>query len=234
MKASCAYPELLDIALLDGLPLQVRSDFLDRCKLRYCSEQTTILTQSEHTSGLFIIARGRVAVTYLGPDGHMSVIHVAMTGEVLGDTEALAAAPCAATCTTLPDTTLLYCPTSHLVELAQSPVVLRNLARILLERLRRDNHYRVLERFQSIEERLCSYLRQFSTPQDPLIRMSQTQLATLLGCSRQKVNRMLNLLQDSGVVDLGRSRIRVLDRDELERREYERRERDLTEPRRAG
>ena len=78
MKASCAYPELLDIALLDGLPLQVRSDFLDRCKLRYCSEQTTILTQSEHTSGLFIIARGRVAVTYLGPDGHMSVIHVAM------------------------------------------------------------------------------------------------------------------------------------------------------------
>jgi len=164
----------------------------------------------------------------------MSVIHVATSGEIIGDTEALAEAPCAATCTSLPDTTLLFCPASHLMQLSRSQTVVRNIARILLERLRRDNHYRVLERFQTIEERLCSYLCQFSTPQDPLIHISQTQLATLLGCSRQKVNRMLNILRDCGVVDLGRSRVRVLDRDELERREYERRESDWPESRRVG
>ncbi|MCA0846987.1 Crp/Fnr family transcriptional regulator [Salipiger thiooxidans] len=212
MKISAAYPELLEIDLLEGLPVAARAAFLDACTLRFCNSETPLLTQHEPTTGCYLIARGRVVITYLDGDGNESMVHVAGPGEIVGEVEALSGSLCVASCTTMPDTTVLNCPVSVLMEYAQQPSVLRNLARIFHERLIRDLENRSVEQFQTVEARLNNYLCVFSTADDPEIRVSQTQLATLLACSRQKVNRMLKDLRDAGVVDLSRGRIRVLDR----------------------
>lgn len=212
LKVSATYPDLIGICLLRGLSEEEQRAFLDACTPRHYCEETTLLTQSEHTAGFYIVARGRVIISFLDVEGNLSVIHVAGPGEIMGDVECLSDMPCAATCTSLPDTTMLYAPVSLLLEYAQKPQVIRNIARILHGRLVRDNENRVVEQFQTVDARLLNYLCVLSTPDDPDIRISQAHLATLMGCSRQKVNRMLKDLAERGSVELGRGRIRILDR----------------------
>ena len=214
-KVSAIYPDLLGICLLRGLSEEEQRGFLDACTLRHHCEETALLTQSEHTAGFYLVARGRVVVSFLDVEGNLSVIRVAGPGEIMGDVECLSDTPCAATCTSLPDTTILYAPVSLLLEYAQKPQVIRNLARIFHGRLLRDNENRAVEQFQTVDARLLNYLCVLSTPDDPDIRISQAHLATLMGCSRQKVNRMLKDLAACGTVELGRGRIRILDRKQI-------------------
>ena len=227
LKVSAIYPDLLGICLLKGLSEDEQRSFLDACTLRHYSEETALLTQSEHTAGFYIVARGRAIVSFLDVEGNLSVIHVAGPGEIMGDVECLSDTPCAATCTSLPDTTILYGSVSLLLEYAQKPQVIRNIARILHGRLLRDNENRAVEQFQTVDARLLNYLCVLSTPEDPDIRISQAHLATLMGCSRQKVNRMLKDLAERGTVELGRGCIRILDRRSIggelarDRRSYE-------------
>ncbi|MCR8550800.1 Crp/Fnr family transcriptional regulator [Salipiger sp. P9] len=216
MKNSAAYPHLMQAGLLHGLPDEQKRAFLDSCIQKYCNERITLLTQSEPTQGCYLIARGRVEISYLDEDGNVSILHVAGTGEVIGEVEAISETPCAASCFSLPDTTVLYCPAAVLLDYAKNPAVIRNFAAILHDRLMRDNHRRAVEQFHTVDKRLFSYLCQFSTPDDPEIRFSQAHLATLMGCSRQKVNRMLKVLRDDGMIDLRRGRIVILDRAKVE------------------
>lgn len=216
MKNSAAYPHLLGACLLRGLPEVQKTAFIDSCIRRYCGERVTLLTQSEPTKGCYLIARGRVEVSYIDDSGNISIVHVAGPGEIVGEVEALSATPCAASCVSMPDTTVLYCPAAQLCEYATMPVVIRNIAAILHDRLMRDNHQRSAEQFHTVDERLFLYLRQFSTAEDPEIRISQAHLASLMGCSRQKVNRMLKTLRDNGTIELSRGRIIIRDRNRIE------------------
>ena len=98
-KVSAIYPDLLGICLLRGLSEEEQRGFLDACTLRHHCEETALLTQSEHTAGFYLVARGRVVVSFLDVEGNLSVIHVAGPGEIMGDVECLSDTPCAATCT---------------------------------------------------------------------------------------------------------------------------------------
>lgn len=53
---------------------------------------------------------------------------------------------------------------------------------------------------------------------DGIIPLTQDELAELAGTTRQTVNQVLVELRDRGVVELGRGKIVVIDRDELARR----------------
>ena len=46
---------------------------------------------------------------------------------------------------------------------------------------------------------------------DNAVRISQSQLGVVIGCSRQTVNKMLGELRDDGIIELGRNAVRVLD-----------------------
>ncbi|APZ53043.1 Crp/Fnr family transcriptional regulator [Salipiger abyssi] len=216
MKNSVAYPHLMDSGLLSGLPESDKAAFLDSCTRRFCGERTTLLTQSEPTQGCYLIARGRIEVSYIDDSGNLSIVHIAGPGEVLGEVEVLSETSCAASCISMPDTTVLYCPAALLFEYATKPELIRNIAAILHARLLRDNHQRSIEQFYTVDERLFQYLRQFSTPDDPEIQISQAHLAALMGCSRQKVNRMLKALRDEGTINLSRGKIIICDRGRID------------------
>jgi len=217
VRNSVAFPHLLRSPLLSDLPDDQKAEFLDRCLCRLYQAPTEILTQGDPAPGFFLIAQGWVEVSFCDPEGNVNIVHIAGSGEVLGEVEALSENACAATCTTMPHTAVLFCPTPLLHEQIRLTAFVRNLAVIFYERLKRDNFRRASDNFHSVDQRLCLYLTQRSTVQRPEIRISQAYLAVLIGCSRQTVNRKLADLRDEGAIRLGRGAIQVLDRARLER-----------------
>ena len=201
--------------MLVGVPTEQRKALLAECPVSSYHSATPILHQGERANGCFIVVRGRVEISYIDPQGNAVIIHVASTGEVVGEVEALSERPCAATCTALPNTTVIYCSTEALHRHIPARILITNLAAILHDRLTRDNRLRAIGQFYSAEERICLYLDQFTTPDHPETRLSQAYLATLVGCSRQKVNRVLGDLRRDGIIALERNTIRVLDRARL-------------------
>lgn len=215
MRNSLAYPNLLRSNIMTDLPEEIRTAFIDQCQVRSHAAPTEFLTQGIPASGLFLVAHGRVEVSHCDAEGNSSLIYIAGAGEVLGEVEALTDNPCAASCTTLPNTTLLFCPTAQIIDRIGSVQFFRNILSTMYERLMRDNRLLIINQFYTLDQRLCIYLGQLSSPRRPEVMISQAQLAGMIGCSRQAINRKLAKLQEEGLISLRKGTIRVLDRERL-------------------
>ncbi|WP_370208850.1 Crp/Fnr family transcriptional regulator [Pararhodobacter marinus] len=206
---------LSEADLLRGVEPEPRKALLAECPVSSYHESTPLLVQGEPARGCYIVVRGRVEISYVDPQGNAVILHVATTGEVVGEVEALSDRPCAASCTALANTTVIYCSAEALLRHVPPRILIRNLAAILHERLARDNQLRTIGQFYPAEQRVCLYLNQFTTPDHPETHLSQAYLATLVGCSRQRVNRILGVLRRDGIIAMERNTIRVLDRARL-------------------
>ncbi|MTH64386.1 Crp/Fnr family transcriptional regulator [Paracoccus shanxieyensis] len=201
--------------LFRGLSEEQRHAFYAECTPRLCRTATEILRQDEEAPCGFLIISGRVQITYVDCDGNVVIAHVAGPGEVVGEVELLSGKTCAATCITIPNTTLLVFSEALLKKYVPADILLRNFAGILHSRLMRDNRLQSIAQFYPAEARVCLHLLNL-TNDDQHAYISQAQLAILSGCSRQTVNRTLSDLRAQGIIELGRGVIRVLDDTRLE------------------
>ena len=220
MKNSIRFPHLLKSRLLNDLPEDQKVAFLNQCAVRFFEESTQVFTQGEKPQGMVMIAHGTVEVSFVSDEGHRSIIHHSGPGETLGDAEAIADRGCAASCTALANTTLLFCATPLLFEHLKSPVFIRNFANVFCSRLERDNAFKSVDQFLPVDQRIFSYLAQLSRKKR-IISQSQAYLANVVGCSRQTVNRTLGALRDDGVIELRKGVIEVVDHEALERRVHD-------------
>lgn len=211
-----AVAPLLGAELLGGLTAAQKQAFLAECQVRSFRTARDILWQGETTEGFFLIEQGQVEVTYIDGQGNSVIVHIAGPGEIVGEIEALCGRPCAATCKALANSRLLYSTTAQLLKHVPLAQLVPNLASELHGRLLRDNRQRAVDHFLTADQRICLYLHQFTTAAQPELHVSQAYLASLAGCSRQTVNRKLNELRGRGIIDISRSSITVLIRDELE------------------
>ncbi|MDT1061978.1 Crp/Fnr family transcriptional regulator [Paracoccus sp. CPCC 101403] len=215
MTQPAAGSPLISAEILDGLTLAQKRAFIAECQFRSFRAARDILWQGERTEGFFLVEQGQVEVTYIDDQGNSIIVHIAGPGEVLGEVEALSGKPCAATCRAMANSRVLYCTTAQLLKHVPARTLVTNLASVLLDKLVRDNRQRSLDHFLTADQRICVYLQQFTTPGQPELRINQTYLAALAGCSRQTVNRKLNELRLQGIIDISRGRITVLLHDRL-------------------
>lgn len=206
------YAHLFDSQILSGLTRDQKFALLASCTARVLKSATYILRQGELTTGSYFIALGRVEVCYVDSAGNQVIVHIATAGEMLGEVEALSGRPCAASCQTLTETTVLFCPAKALYAHVPPQFLIPNLCTILHDRLMRENRNRTADHYYNAEQRIRLYLRELTSDSDNAVRISQSQLGVVIGCSRQTVNRMLGELRDAGIIELGRNAVRVLDR----------------------
>ncbi|WP_353471986.1 Crp/Fnr family transcriptional regulator [Salipiger sp. H15] len=212
MTTPIDFRPLLDCALLNDLSVEKKEAFLAECTVQHFEAPTDILRQGETTPVMYLIARGRVEVIYLDKQGNAAVLHVAGPGEVLGEVEGLSGTTCSSTCRTLPDALVLSASTELLLKHIPPALLLRNSAAIMQTRLTRDNELRAIAQFFSVEERLRMYLHQFTTEMHREARLSQSYLASMVGCSRQTINKLLGDLRRDGLIEIRRGAIVVIDR----------------------
>ncbi|MCA0960838.1 Crp/Fnr family transcriptional regulator [Salipiger bermudensis] len=209
MKNAVAFPHLLRARILSDLPGEDKAAFLNRCEKRSFEFPEVLLDQNEVPPGLFLVAHGRVDVVLIGERGEQTLLAHLGPGETVGEIECISGETCIARCRTQPLTTLLFCPTAVVYEFLRAPLFMRNVAAVFRGRMAQDNAVKALDQHGSLEQRLFLRLRTMCDGRDR-VRANQAELAEILGCSRQSVNKALGRLRSEGIIDASKGQVVIL------------------------
>jgi CRP/FNR family cyclic AMP-dependent transcriptional regulator len=194
-------------------------------RMRRFRRGEVIFHQGDHGDALFIVMTGAIKIMLPSDTGDEAILATLRPGDVFGELALLDGAPRSATATTLEATETLILPRDQFRELLATEPAIRDalLAAIAGELRRLTNHVEELH-FLDITGRLASRLARLAaesgtTLPDGSIRLrsplTQGDLAAMIGCTRQSVNKLLGMFTDDGLIRLDRESIVVLDLDRL-------------------
>lgn len=180
----------------------------------------TVFYQGEPGSTCHIVARGRLRVYVMGEDGRELSVRLFGQGEIVGEMALFEDLPRSASVEALEQTRTLELDRDVLLGcLRRSPALALELLRSLSARLRHANEEAEGLASLTVPERLMRRLRQlaswYGAPSPDGVRvtlpMNQQELATLVGASRESVNRALMRLRRQGKVRIEGGWIVLLD-----------------------
>ena len=174
---------------------------------------------------LFIVMSGAIKIMIPSDGGDEAILATLRAGDVFGELAVLDGAPRSATATALEATETLVLPRTQFRELLATEPAIRDalLASLASELRRLTNHVEELH-FLDITGRLASRLVRLATESgskdaDGTVRLgsplTQGDLAAMIGCTRQSVNKLLGMFTDDGLIRLDRDSIVILDLDGL-------------------
>ena len=220
---------LSGISLFRGLPARELERLAPLLHERSFPSDTNVITAEEKADSVYVILEGTAKVYMTHTDGQEVILAILGPGEIVGEMSAADSHGRSASVLTLEDSTLLWMERhTFLTSMEQMPTVARNLVGILSRRLRlADTHARslaVLDVHGRVAAQLLAFAREYGEPLPdggtliPL-RLTQTDLAALVGASRVRVNQVLGYYRKRGSISLNKDhRIIVLEEESLARR----------------
>ena len=191
-----------------------------------------IFHQGDPGDALHIVASGSVKIVLPSAEGEEAIIATVHTGDFFGELALLDGAPRSATAAAVEVTETLSLPReTFLDEIGRSASLRDVLLRSLAGELRRlTSHVEELH-FLDLAGRLASRLLSLAreaqpgprrTPQGTLEAtldwpFTQSDLAAMIGATRQSVNRLLSDLVERGLIRIDRDTLVITDLERLER-----------------
>jgi CRP-like cAMP-binding protein len=192
--------------------------------VRRMPRNAAILRRGDPSTGANVIINGRVRIGTTSEDGREVTLGVLGPGEVLGEMSVLDGEEISADATALEDCELLFLERSRFLRLLRgdADLCLRLMA-VLCRRIRRSNaaleDMALLELGPRLGRLLLRLAHDYGTPVAGgtriEVRLSQKDLSTIVGGSREKVNKQLREWEDAGAVAKDSGRIVVLRPDAL-------------------
>lgn len=177
-----------------------------------------VLLESEASAGLGVIASGRLKAVRLSASGREQILSVLGPGEIFNAVSVLAEAANPATIVALDATELWMIPKDRLDGLQDrypqlTRIIARNLARrvLALVDLVEDLSLRTVE--MRLARQILEHAEHGVLPREPWA--TQAEMSARLGTVTYVLNRALRGLEEEGLIDVERDRIRVLDADGL-------------------
>jgi CRP/FNR family transcriptional regulator, cyclic AMP receptor protein len=189
----------------------------------------TVFHKGDPGGSMFLILDGQVKIVLPSQDGEEALLGVLDEGECFGELSLLDGAPRSATIVaTEPTETLMVQREDVIQAMATHPQLAVDLLRVLAGRLRETDEVVADAVFLDVPARLAKRLlelaRDYGTtvPEGTLIglRLTQTELASMVGATRESVNKHLGAFRTRGVLTLQRGRIVIHRPEELRRRIY--------------
>jgi CRP-like cAMP-binding protein len=170
---------------------------------------------------LFVIVSGEIKISLPSETGDEAILATLRSGDVFGELALLDGAPRSASATALAPTETVVLPRDRFREVIATEAGVRDalLASIAGELRRLTTHVEELH-FLDITGRLAAGLvrlaQEGGTPgADGSVRLrttlTQADLAAMVGCTRQSVNKLLGQFTDDGLVRMERNAIVVTD-----------------------
>jgi CRP/FNR family transcriptional regulator, cyclic AMP receptor protein len=187
-----------------------------------------LFTEGDLAERVFVIERGWVIISSIAPGGREIVLGVRGSGDVIGDLSVLDGAPRSATALAVGQVEATVAPGSALMRALSDPGTAMELLRILADRLRDadrkrlefaalDTLGRVAWRLQELGERFGEETTGGVEVELPL---SQEQLASWCGASREATVKALASLRSLGCIATGRRTVVIRDTEALRRHAY--------------
>jgi len=210
--------------LLGALSDEDRRAVLARCRRQRYAKGEVVFHEGDAGDSLHLLASGTVAVRISTPVGEVATLEVLRPGDGFGE-QALISEASQRSATVV---ALETCETLRLTRvdfeqlLAAHPGVAMLLVRVLEARLRATS-YNLLDALylsadQRVYRRLAALAEIYAAHGSGVIPLTQEDLATMAGTTRQTLNKVLRQAQDDGLVALARGRISVTDPAGLARR----------------
>jgi len=186
-----------------------------------------IFHQDDIGDSLQVVITGSVKIVLPSEEGEEAIIASLQPGEFFGELALLDGAPRSTTAAALEPTETLSLPREQFLQLlADDPRIVQALLRVLAGELRRLTGHVGELHFLDLAGRLAIRLVRLARGADPSAAgrvelnwpFTQSDLASMIGGTRQSVNRVLSQLVDEGLLTIERDALIIHDLADLERR----------------
>jgi CRP/FNR family cyclic AMP-dependent transcriptional regulator len=219
---------LARIPLFEGIPRSEITRLLGQLHEKSFPAGTNILIAEQPGEAVYVIVTGSVKVHAVRPDGTEVVLAVLGAGEILGEMSAADSLGRSASVVTLEETDLLWMDRrTFRASVDSSTILARNFGEILSKRVRLANARLIslasLDVPGRVASELLSLAREYGqvTPEGVRIpmRLTQANLAALVGASRVSVNQALGQFRKRDLISIGKDgRVILRDEETLSRR----------------
>jgi CRP/FNR family transcriptional regulator, cyclic AMP receptor protein len=211
--------------LLADLPQEDVRGLLTIARRRTFARSEVVFHRDDPADSLHLVVRGRFAARLATPLGDSVLLEVFGPGESFGELALLLpSSRRSATVSALEEGETRSVFRDEFARLQRAhPGVKDVLLRVLAEQLQRSSERIVEAHFVDAETRVRRRLHALAAKYrgeeaEPIVPLTQEDLAALAGTSRATANRVLREEERRGVVALSRGRVTLLDPEELARR----------------
>jgi CRP-like cAMP-binding protein len=197
---------------------------LAQASVRRMPRNAVVMRRGDASPGAIIIVTGRIRIATTSEDGREVTLGVLGPSDVLGEMSLLDGEEVSADATALEDCTLLVIERGRFLRLlrSSSDLCLRLMA-VLCRRLRRSNaaleDMALLDLPTRLGRLLLRLAKDYGSPGKNgtriEVRLSQKDLSTIVGGSREKVNKQLRQWEQDGVLGKDSGRMTILRPDAL-------------------
>jgi CRP/FNR family transcriptional regulator, cyclic AMP receptor protein len=212
---------LAQCALFRMLPAAERSALIAHAHMRKYAADETIFLMGSTGDSMMVVLSGRVRISVTSPDGKEILLAVLAAGEIFGEiamlngkertADARAATDCRVAVLNRRDVLAFF---------DQNPNAWPGLVGTLCERLRHANEQMTEIALMGLPVRLAKTLLRMTAiePQSGKhqVQLSQREIGSLIGATRESVNKWLGRWQRMRMIRIAESLITILDRDALE------------------
>jgi CRP/FNR family transcriptional regulator/CRP/FNR family cyclic AMP-dependent transcriptional regulator len=201
----------------------------ETCRGRSFEPGEVLFEEGEEGSALYLLRAGQVKIVREAPQGESVILHIYGPGECLGEMALVDGQPRSATAVALEhvEALLLY-REEFLALLERRPAVARAVMSALVGLVRRLNEQLQDAIFLDVPARMAKKLLELAdehgqpTPQGIrlTLRLTQGELAQMVGAARPTVNKQLQCFQKRGSLTVDLDGITLLRPEELQKRIY--------------
>jgi CRP-like cAMP-binding protein len=202
---------LREVDLFAGLSLDQLKEISRTLPMTTCPTGVVVTSPEDEGERLFIVKRGRVRLYRLTPDGKQLTLDILDKGRVVGRMSWLGQELTDAYAEAIEDAVICSFTPAELRRLIDRfPGIGLNIIRYLSERLAASERERELMAYRTVEERLATRLlelaERFGRPSDGGVaidaRLTQQELADMIGTSRETLATTISSLRERGVLDM--------------------------------
>ena len=189
---------------------------------RHYTKGELIFSEGDHGDGFYVVAGGMIKIFKMSIEGKEHIMRIVGPGESFGQVSVFAGRTFPAGAQAIAKSHLLFLPRSSFVDLiTRNPSLALSMLASLSMRLREFTVHVERLALKEVPGRLAAYLihlvDESGNDQELVsLNISKVQLASLLGTTPETLSRILSQMADSGLIEVEKRDIRILDHPGLE------------------
>ena len=215
-------PLLEALPYFAGLSQQARTDVEARLVRLNLARGEVPLTEGSPSDRLFFVAKGRLKVLKTSASGREHILRLLRPGDSFNEVAVFDGGPAPATVVAMEPATLYYLRRKDVLELlARHPTIAQQVTRYLAQQLRQIVSMVEDLSFKHVTARLAKLLLAQAQPAGRGAtglrdRLTQQDMAAMIGTAREVVARSLRDLEQRGAIRVEQRRIIIVNRSILE------------------
>jgi CRP/FNR family transcriptional regulator, cyclic AMP receptor protein len=211
---------LTEVELFATLTPEARDQVARLAVSRALRRGDVLFRETDEANELFVVERGRIAISNRSPDGRESLVALMEAGDLFGEMPLFDGDGRSAEARALEASRVIAVPYRPLRALLESsPELLWDVVALLARRLRSMDEALADSVFLDVTGRTAKRLLELAGDADEFqLPITQEELAGMVGASRERVNKAISSFIRLGWIDQRDRRYLITDREQLTRR----------------